>query len=415
MALKAGGKGPMLSRLIRSRVTGRANIVFARRLEDEDEVFRGIAQAVLSPAYFLDFYDGLRAAGHAEVTLFRDDLAVVLRYPGLADDLATSLVKWRDPMPAGDAVPARGSALRCITADGVERIESWHKVDRTPAYVAVGLDLQGVLAGWRRAMLVQGAIGATALAIVGLLSLLWWKLAKREEALLADREHRIEVRTAELTAALAARDLLIKEVHHRVKNNLQLVRSLLSLQGKRSPNEAVRQALDEAGARVTAIADIHRNPLSAPTTPRPGSSWRPSWKSCATDLEGGRGPIPARRIAVSTEPVELPVDMVIPLAVIVVELVTNALKHAYPDGVRGDVTVAQRRDVRYGIVIEIADLGLGRPADAEPGFDSTLVQALLRQLDDRGGGDKRHAHGRQDTATGQRSLSGGTLNRGAPW
>jgi two-component sensor histidine kinase len=368
--------GPLLSRLIASRVTTGTNVVLSRRLEDDGQEFRGIAQAVLSPAFFLAFYQSLALPPGTEVTLIREDLSVVVRYPAVPDEVALRLSKWQEPPPGWGASTAADN--RAVSAaDQIERIESWRKIGRFPVYVAVGESVPEIEAGWRRAMLAQGALGGGALAVVGLLSLLAWRLAKREERLLADLEERVDQRTADLGAAVATRDLLLKEVHHRVKNNLQLVSSLLGLQSRRAADDGVRQSLEDASARVTAIAELHRNLYQGD---RPNVVELSSYlQELCADLRTA-GMDPNNRIDVSTEPMELPVDTVVPLALIVTEAVANALKHALVDGQAGRVSVKQRRQPDGGAVIEVADSGPGKRPDAPVGFGTTLMQALARQI-----------------------------------
>ena len=189
--------GPLLSRLLTSRVTGRSNIVLARRLEDTDGAFRGMAQAVLPPAYFLDFYQSLALPRGTEVTLFRDDRAVVVRYPAVPDELAVKLDKWTTP-PPGWGEAESGTDRVVSAADGVERVESWRRVGRFPVHIAVGHAVPEIEAEWRRLMLAQGSLVAGGLVVVGLVTLLAWRLAKREERTLAGLEDRVRQRTEDL-------------------------------------------------------------------------------------------------------------------------------------------------------------------------------------------------------------------------
>jgi two-component sensor histidine kinase len=368
--------GPLLSRLLTSRVTGRSNIVLARRLEDTDGAFRGMAQAVLPPAYFLDFYRSLALPRGTEVTLFRDDRAVVVRYPAVPDELAVKLDKWTAP-PFGWGEAESGTDRAVSAADGVERVESWRRVGRFPVHIAVGHAVPEIEAEWRRLMLAQGSLVAGGLVAVGLVTLLAWRLAKREERTLAGLEDRVRQRTEDLAAALAARELLLKEVHHRVKNNLQLVSSLLGIQSRRATDDETRRSLRDASARVTAIAELHRNLYRGD---RPNEVELASYLRQLCDDLSSAGLRPTEDIDLSTEPVNLPVDTVVPLALIVSELFTNALKHAHVDGRPARIAVVQRRLPQGGAVIEVADDGPGKAADAMPGFGTSLIQALARQI-----------------------------------
>ena len=354
--------GPQVSRLIASRATQGSNIVFARRLEDGGGTFKGIAQAVLSPAYFLDFYQSLALPAGTEVTLFRDDRAVLVRYPAVPDELALRLEKWVSPPPGWGEAEA-GSDRAVSQADGAERVESWRRVGRFPIHVAVGHAVPEIEADWRHLILMQGSFVTAALLTVGLVTLLAWRLAKREERTLAGLEDRVRQRTEDLAAALAARELLLKEVHHRVKNNLQLVSSLLGIQSRRAADPNTQRSLEDASARVTAIAELHRNLYRGD---RPDRVEISSYlRQLCEDLSSA-SPQSADGVKLLTEPMELPADTVVPLALIVSELFTNALKHAYVDGRTGRVTVTQQRLPNGGARVVVADDGPGKPANSPP-------------------------------------------------
>ena len=184
-------------------------------------------------------------------------------------------------------------------------------------------------------------------------------------------------RTEDLAAALATRELLLKEVHHRVKNNLQLVSSLLGIQSRRAADPNTRRSLEDASARVTAIAELHRNLYRGdrPDTVELASYLR---QLCA-DLSSTI-PQSAEEVKLSTEPMDLPVDTVVPLALIVSELFTNALKHAGVGGRPSSVSVTQERLPQGGARIVVADSGPGKAPDAVPGFGTSLIQSLARQI-----------------------------------
>ena len=375
-ALRDRRPGPLVSRLIGSRVTQRGNIVFARRLEDSSGTFQGIAQAVLSPDYFLGFYQSLALSPGTEVSLFRDDGAVVVRFPAVPDELALRLDKWLSP-PAGWHETESGSDRALSPADGVERLESWRRVGRYSVHVAVGHAVPEIEAEWRRLIFVQGCFVASALTAVSLMTLLAWRLAKREERTLAGLEERVRRRTEDLAGALATRELLLKEVHHRVKNNLQLVSSLLGIQSRRAADPNTRRSLEDASARVTAIAELHRNLYRGD---RPDMVEIASYlRQLCADLSSTI-PQSAEEVKLSTEPMDLPVDTVVPLALIVSELFTNALKHAGVEGRPGSVSVTQERLPQGGARIVVADSGPGKAPDAVPGFGTSLIQSLARQI-----------------------------------
>ena len=132
----------------------------------------------------------------------------------------------------------------------------------------------------------------------------------------------MRARTAELDASLGARDLLLKEVNHRVKNNLQLVSSMLSLHGRETQSEAARVTLAQARLRVLAIADLHDKPYRSdnPDMVELGTYLDQVCDDLRSSIALGEG----RRLEVRTVPFIAPTDLALPLALAVAELVTNA-------------------------------------------------------------------------------------------
>jgi two-component sensor histidine kinase len=196
--------------------------------------------------------------------------------------------------------------------------------------------------------------------------------------------HRREV---ELEAAVEARDMLLAEVNHRVKNSLQLVTSVLNMEAAQAARagEDVAGRLRAAAARVGAIATVHAALYH-------GEDVRSVAFGAFLDTlcrhlaeASGAG---ARRIAleVEAEPVRVQTDRAISLSLVVNELVTNAFKHAFPDGRGGTVRVALRRAGPGRLVLEVADDGTGMDGqelgggDASGGLGQRLIATLARQL-----------------------------------
>lgn len=184
-------------------------------------------------------------------------------------------------------------------------------------------------------------------------------------------------REAELHAAFDRHDSLMREADHRVKNSLQLVASLLTLQRGRMSSPDAAEALDDAVARVHAIARAHRALLQ-------GRDLRTlPLDEMVRDLCAHLGQLSPQvqvRCAAS-DGLEMDAERAIPLGLIVSELLTNAVRHAYPEGAPGEVTVTAARS-NGCISIVVADAGIGAPAEppASRSLGSTIVQALARQI-----------------------------------
>lgn len=196
-----------------------------------------------------------------------------------------------------------------------------------------------------------------------------------------------------LRAALARQDLLAREMSHRVKNSLAIVASLLALQARAAEAEpAVQAALTDARSRVEAIAGVHDQLWRQGDRGGDGDGegvpgeldLAPFLEKLVANLAGGR---PDQRLACSAAPLQISADRAIPIGLLVNELVTNALKYAYPPETHpegGEIRV--RAEPRPGgLVVEVADDGAGLPPGFEIGRASKslgmrVVGSLTRQL-----------------------------------
>jgi two-component sensor histidine kinase len=186
-----------------------------------------------------------------------------------------------------------------------------------------------------------------------------------------------------IKATLKERETLLKEIHHRVKNNMQIMSSLLSLQAAQSTGPDTIEALNESQRRIRSMALIHEKLY------RSGSLAEIDFgdyiKSLVDELlRMYNVPLGVITITTDIENVQLGVDTAIPCALIINELVSNSLKYAFPDGRTGSITVAlQRANGAY--MLTIADDGVGIPADVD--FRTTdslgmqLVVTLVNQLE----------------------------------
>jgi len=185
---------------------------------------------------------------------------------------------------------------------------------------------------------------------------------------------------AELRASLEEKDVLLREVHHRVKNNLQIVSSLLRMQTAQA-DPAERMLLQQSRDRIRAMALIHDKLHRAPDLAAVefGAYAR---ELAAAVVEGGSGP--AARVTLDDAGVEtvfLPVDTAVPAGLALNELLTNARQHAFVGRTSGVVrlSVACREGV-VRIVVHDDGVGMGDVDPAHPGLGLELVQSLAEQL-----------------------------------
>ena len=185
--------------------------------------------------------------------------------------------------------------------------------------------------------------------------------------------------------SLEEKTVLLHEIHHRVKNNLQVISSLLNLQA-RNADPSVSRALSESQGRVKAMALIHqllyeRNDFSQVDL----ATYLQ--RLCALLQESYRdGPARFSLQVNAAEPVHLNLQRAVSCGLLVNELVTNAIKHAFPDGRSGHIKVTLAPIDKDHCAITVADDGVGLPPEVSPGTSRTLGMQLIPLLSDQAGG-----------------------------
>jgi PAS domain S-box-containing protein len=194
-----------------------------------------------------------------------------------------------------------------------------------------------------------------------------------------EREQALEAALAEREVWLRQKDLLFREVNHRVKNSLQLVMSILNLQANDTTDETARAHLMSAGSRIAAIMGVHERLYQSEsvTTVEMDKYLRRLCSDITTSTNGGAGDC---WIDMEADALELPIELAVPIALIVNELVTNAVKHAYPQG-GGPVRLELRGGESGNIRLLVADNGVGLNQNvSRKGLGSRLIPGLARQL-----------------------------------
>jgi two-component sensor histidine kinase len=198
---------------------------------------------------------------------------------------------------------------------------------------------------------------------------------------------RLHKSEAELRRSLAERELLLREVNHRVKNSLQLVLSMLSLQGNEFREVGAKELFAKAIARVTAIASIHER-LYQDQDPLTIEMQTYLNGLCAELARVGIGEERHADLRTDIEPLRLPTEHGVSIALLVNELVMNALKHGRPTGKSPLIRVGLRRldDGQAQLTIADNGPGLGATHDSEgsgkppSGLGTRLIGMLVRQL-----------------------------------
>jgi len=188
----------------------------------------------------------------------------------------------------------------------------------------------------------------------------------------------------QLRESLAEKELLLREIHHRVKNNLQVISSLVSLQADALADPALRDVFGEVRDRVRSMALIHEKLYESGGLAK--LNFADYVASLMQSIWSAHGVVGARvKLHLEVEPVAVAVATAVPCGLILNELASNALKHAFPsDG--GEVTVGLSREPATGrLRLWVRDNGVGLPADLDwrhaRSLGLRLVQMLARQLE----------------------------------
>ncbi|EIM27417.1 PAS domain S-box [Microvirga lotononidis] len=191
-------------------------------------------------------------------------------------------------------------------------------------------------------------------------------------------EEQVERRTRDLQAALDRKTSLLHEVEHRIKNTLQMTASLVLLKARRLRDPEARRVLQETAERVSALSAAHRL-LSAA-----GDGGRFNLKEFTAELAGELvTTLPKGQVDLDLDiqPLGVPAPKATALALLMNELIGNAVKHAFPNGRRGRLTIEIGR-TENGLKIAVADNGVGldHAPPAEGSFGKTLITMLVQQL-----------------------------------
>ena len=208
------------------------------------------------------------------------------------------------------------------------------------------------------------------------------KADEKRQALNAELQRQISERNAQLKD----REAMLKEIHHRVKNNLQVISSLVNMQARAVSDTTTRSVLQQCRARVDTMAHIHEMLyVSSDYSRIPFGTYV---NDLVTRIIYSCGGAVARvTVKFSLAEPRLPLDLAVPCGLILNELVSNALKHAFPNESSGELRVSLEELEGRRILMSVSDNGVG--FDSERGSASAgslglrLVHTLAKQLDAR--------------------------------
>lgn len=188
----------------------------------------------------------------------------------------------------------------------------------------------------------------------------------------------------EIKRSLEEKEVLLKEIHHRVKNNMQIISSLLNLQAGYIQDQEAADALNECQGRIMSMAMIHEKLYQSGTLA--GINFADYINGLVSDIlysftaDSGR-----IKIDVDAADVTLNIDTAVPCGLIINELVTNSIKHAFPDGRNGHIFIHMTQNKEGDYLLVVSDDGIGLPQDLDVSDATTLglllVNTLVNQLE----------------------------------
>lgn len=228
----------------------------------------------------------------------------------------------------------------------------------------------------QRALTIKAVVvGAALLLIAALFAFRAYRVKRKGEA-------EVKRQKAVIEEQLKEKELLLREIHHRVKNNLQTVSSLLSIQGRGIADETAKQAVNDSRLRVKSMALIHQDLYREGDLT--GVQMEDYVAKLASGLVTSYGMSDRVQLDLRVRPINLDVDTAVPLGLILNELITNALKYAWPNGRAGLLTV--RMDEADGaLVITVTDNGVGiqdaaAVASGGTGFGLGMIRTFAGKL-----------------------------------
>lgn len=346
-------------------------LLFARRRDMPG--FEGILVAAVNTEAVSEFFGRVASGANRSVSLVGDDGSLLLRYP----DVPSLTIPSDSSLLSAIAEQNVGVLEARANFDDLTRIYGYAHLGQFPVTVVFGEASGSVFRDWLdKFTIVLALLSVTAMLgfAATTQALRRLKAEQRQRALAFDRQL-----LAEAQQAAKDREELLREAHHRTKNNLQMMLSMIR-------NKAVSlgdpESLKDVENRLFALSELHDQLYAASDS----GSTLDLGQFLNTICQNPNIVPPERNIELvcNVEPLPIAISQAVPIALIAVETITNSLKHAFADRSSGRIEITLRREGDTA-VLSLKDNGEGLPSDGERTRSSglRLIEALTRQIDGR--------------------------------
>lgn len=345
-----------ISSLLTSRARDEDIFVVSKRIERGGQ-FVGAAIVSFPVSILRSFWESLDLPAGSTIAFFRTDGKLIARYPATDTELDLSdHPLFTEYLPAS---PTGTYNSQASPVDGITRVVSYRHIPDTEIVAIASIAADET---WSRFRLAIGAVFLIVSPIfLGLVAGSVWIL----RLLMRDAE-----RKRELEAALDSNKLLFREIHHRVKNNLQSVQSLVALQNL--PANTKR----DLAARLAAMAAMHEHIYQADRFAEiDAKDYVPVIMNEVVQAYGDKC-----ELVYDIDHIKIDRDHATPLALLLSELATNTCKYAFPDGRKGELRVSVKESGIGRADITVADNGVGLSETRTDGMGTRLLKGLASQM-----------------------------------
>lgn len=349
------GEQVVVSPQLEERLSGEQVFVVARRISRHNN-FHGAASIAIPTRLMDEFWTSMELGPLSTVTALRTDGLMVARHPQLSHAMDFSASRLFTQLTPSS--PSGFYHTSSSIADGVPRIVGYKKIDDWPLIATTGVERREVLSGFRANLIGGLAIGLpTTLAMA--LGTLWIASLIRMDG---ERRGQLEV-------AVERNSFLLREIHHRVKNNLQAVASLIRLQPIPKDLKA------DISRRIEAMVAVHEQIYGSDQFDR--IDLVPYVRRLVTDIAKG---FPEEvDVEFDLAPVSVERERGVAFGLLVSEVVTNAFKYAF-NGRKGRLLISLKRDGEQGQLV-IHDDGAGfAPEEVKQGMGTKLIAGFAMQV-----------------------------------